>query len=126
MPALFAPSVSSRTTIKPVSHSLSLVTSYLPAYLALHQQWKYKLLPMAGISSIAFQGPSPTLCAAGNNVWFDHRDYETATGCMTREAVRKLRAIDYTNFDWKYHDSADHRMCLRHNSAGRQSPLSKY
>lgn len=94
-------------------------------YLTLHRQWKYKLLPMSGISSLAYVGPSATLCAAGGNVWFDPSTHvnnyaTTTTACMTREAVRTLRVLDnpnanHPNFDWKYFEQTQHRMCLRQN-----------
>lgn len=73
------------------------------------------MLPLDGLSSIVFHGPSPLWCVASGNVWFDHRDVNQGR-CFHPRVADRLFEIDYQQhvraFDWDYWLRSD-RTCLR-------------
>jgi hypothetical protein len=97
-------------------------------YLVKYRFWKYEQLPVAGLKSIIFHGPSPTWCIASGNIWFDHPRVNRVR-CLTPLIVTILRQQDqltngimtssgsimrrdHTLFDWNYFDSHE-QICLR-------------
>jgi hypothetical protein len=78
--------------------------------------WSYLRLPIDGLQSVVFHGPSPTLCIASGNVWFDHPHVDKV-GCYTHRMLVQLRKADEVSssplkFDWR-HFNTEGRMCLR-------------
>ncbi len=76
---------------------------YLTEHLARNRRWSYLRLPIDGLQSIIFHGPSPTLCIASGNVWFDHPHVDKV-GCYSRRAVYRLHRLDgkgkQSRYDW--------------------------
>eukprot|EP01032_Pedospumella_encystans_P023568 gene23569-26677_t len=71
-------------------------------------------LPIDGLKSVVFEGPSPTWCVASGNVWFDYPDHQK-TGCVDQRVLKLLQDRDNKDkpyFDWKYSYSR-HKVCLR-------------
>lgn len=90
--------------------------------------WRYARLPLDGLRSIVFHGPSPTWCIASGMVWFDHPKVNRVR-CIPQPIVVQIRkddkAVDnlainnaivqktYTIFDWEYFDTDGKKWCLR-------------
>jgi hypothetical protein len=78
--------------------------------------WSYLRLPIDGLRSVIFHGPSPTLCIASGNVWFDHPHVDKV-GCFTREAVIRLHKADErgkrARYDWNDFYRSNPQICLR-------------
>lgn len=76
-----------------------------------------------------FHGPSPTLCIASGNVWFDH-PRENKVGCLSHATVLRLHQRDMSGaaagenegqagFDWEhFFRPAGLRICLRLSQYG--------
>jgi hypothetical protein len=108
---------------------------YLTEYLVNSRFWTYRRLPVDGMKSAVFHGPSPSWCIAAGHVWFDHPDVGKVR-CYSQRTADTLRLIDVpprTVFDWVHFDKRS-RVCLRftaygfsrakkvrHNYVGRQS-----
>lgn len=87
--------------------------------------WSYSRLAVDGLRSIVFHGPSPTLCIASGNVWFDH-PRENMASCMSHETIFKLYSKDVSSkainegralLDWQTFFSGG-RTCLRLSQYG--------
>lgn len=92
---------------------------YFTEYLSRTRLWSYRRLPIDGMPSIMFHGPSPTWCLAAGNVWFDHPDVGSVR-CYSRRTVERIRSLDIqpnSIFDWKYFDEHNH-ICLRFSNLG--------
>ena len=92
---------------------------YFTQYLVRSRGWTYTRLAIDGLRSIVFHGPSPTLCIAQGNVWFDH-PLENKVGCVSHITIAALYQRDKLKkepqLDWD-HFLRGGRTCLR---------LSKY
>eukprot|EP01032_Pedospumella_encystans_P013099 gene13099-15101_t len=93
---------------------------YLAEYLTTKVGWEFARMPIDGLKSIAFHGPSPTLCVAAGNVWFDHPSVNKV-GCYTRGTVHALRVKDHTLrnpiYDWSNYDGY-FGVCIRFSKYG--------
>jgi len=92
---------------------------YLTQHLVTHRYWTYERLPIDGLRSIVFHGPSPTWCIASGNVWFDHPK-SGQVRCYPPYVLQALRKIDSSHqsiFDWDYYEHHD-RVCLRFSAFG--------
>jgi hypothetical protein len=95
---------------------------YYTQYLVRNRGWSYERLPLNGLSTLMFHGPSPTHCIAAGNVWFDHPRVGKV-GCLSHETVTKIYAKDIRKdkaqryFDWKHFFSGE-QYCLRLNVLG--------
>jgi hypothetical protein len=73
-------------------------------------------LPIDGLQSVVFHGPSPTLCIASGNVWFDHPHVDKV-GCYTRETVLRMHKVDgrgkSARYDWSDFFQTTPQICLR-------------
>lgn len=84
--------------------------------------WTYTRLPVDGLRSLLFHGPSPTHCIAAGNVWFDHPEVNRV-GCISHEGVQKVqnqdtaRPRDEQLFDWEHYTHSS-RICLRVSKRG--------
>lgn len=79
--------------------------------------WKYYYVPIDGLSSVVFHGPSPALCLATGNVWFDHPKL-AEVDCLTQREVLLRKQNDMDDlYDWQYFE-ASKQMCLRFNARG--------
>lgn len=79
--------------------------------------WNYYRLPLDGLRSIVFHGPSPTWCIASGNVWFDHPKV-SKVGCYSHATVMKLI---YHKTQGGMYDPGTYfrdRLCLRLSSHG--------
>lgn len=105
-------------------------------YLMIKGFWRYERLPLQGLKSIVFHGPSPTWCIASGMVWFDHPKVNRVR-CIPAPTVKRIREDDkspvsveyrvnplipvnavtaqktFTVFDWNYFDTQGKRLCLR-------------
>jgi hypothetical protein len=97
-------------------------------YLMLKALWRYARLPLDGLRSIVFHGPSPTWCVASGMVWFDHPKVNRVR-CIPQPIVQRIRSEDkiadssflkntvlqkaYGLFDWQYFDQDGKKWCLR-------------
>eukprot|EP01034_Spumella_vulgaris_P023118 gene23118-29311_t len=76
---------------------------YLTEYLVRNRLWSYLRLPIDGLQSVIFHGPSPTLCIASGNVWFDHPHVDKV-GCYSRRTVFRIHQLDgrgkQSRYDW--------------------------
>lgn len=89
---------------------------YLTEYLVRFRQWSYVRLPIDGMKSIIFHGPSPTWCIASGNVWFDYPEVNKV-GCLSHKTVGQLHSSDY--YDWnRYYGRDSPRICLRLTGKG--------
>jgi len=86
----------------------------------LHKiKWDWKRLPLRGLSSVAFHGPSPLLCVASGNIWFDHPDVDKV-GCLTHKDIGSMYPL--TRFDWvRYFSTQSKKVCLRLSEQGYSS-----
>ncbi|KAJ1403172.1 hypothetical protein B484DRAFT_405182, partial [Ochromonadaceae sp. CCMP2298] len=86
---------------------------FLTEHLVEHAEWNFASLPLDGLKSLVFHGPSPTLCIAQGGVWFDH-PMVGKVGCYSRRTVSLLRQTDLgaATFDWNNYDKNFH-VCLR-------------
>jgi len=92
---------------------------YLAEYLVRNRGWTYERMPLDGLKSIVFHGPSPTWCIAGGNVWFDY-PMVNKVGCFSPETVATLRRQDSPElpvYDWEDFDKIG-RICLRLSKHG--------
>jgi hypothetical protein len=92
---------------------------YLTQYLVRSRRWEYVRMPLDGLRSIVFHGPSPTWCVAGGNVWFDY-PHVNKVGCFTHETVSYLKQIENLaapTFDWENFYAVG-RKCLRLSKTG--------
>lgn len=92
---------------------------YLTEYLVTQRFWTYERLPIDGLRSIIFHGPSPTWCIASGNIWFDHPK-STQVRCYAPYVMRALRKVDSIRqaiFDWEHYEHHD-RLCLRFSNLG--------
>jgi len=110
---------------------------YLIEYLMFKAFWRYVRLPLQGLRSIVFHGPSPTWCLASGMIWFDH-PLVNKVRCLPLSVVHQIRQTDlspmsiefqpmtgfnYTGtvkvdrkhsvFDWKHFDTDAKKVCLR-------------
>jgi hypothetical protein len=97
-------------------HCVGCNDGYFTQYLVRNRGWSYARLPLDGLRSIMFHGPSPTHCIAAGNVWFDHPSV-AKVGCVTHETVHKFLISDLQRerahiFDWKHFNGGD-KICLR-------------
>jgi len=96
--------------------------SYYTQYLVRNRGWTYARLPLDGLRSLMFHGPSPSHCIAAGNVWFDHPRVDKV-GCLSHETVYKILKRDVRRdktqryFDVK-HFSESNKICLRLNQLG--------
>jgi hypothetical protein len=97
---------------------------YMAEYLAGPAGWAVTQMPVDGLRSVMFHGPSPTLCIAAGNVWYDYPAVNKV-GCFTRAMVHQLRLADKANggsnkalhlYDWKQFDET-FSVCLRPSEA---------
>jgi len=95
---------------------------YFTQYLVRSRGWTYSRLAIDGLRSIVFHGPSPTLCIAQGNVWFDHPKKGMA-GCMSHETLYRLYlqelqgGIELASLDWpSFHNGG--RTCIRLSKLG--------
>ena len=94
--------------------------------------WKYMRLPLDGLKSIIYHGPSELLCIAEGNVWVDF-PHNNQVGCITHEIAAKFREEDMMSssrssssdedskrwkFDWNHFDHSE-RICLRITAYGK-------
>lgn len=88
---------------------------YLTEHLARKLRWSYLMLPIDGLRSLVFHGPSPLWCLASGNIWFDHKDVNQAR-CYSQQNIDLMRLIDnrLANrvFDWTHFDDSN-RLCVR-------------
>lgn len=94
---------------------------YFTEYLVHVRLWTYKRLPIDGLKSIVFHGPSPTWCIASGHVWFDHPEVAKVR-CYSQKTANSIRHVDVPPkfiFDWQYFDEQE-RLCLRFSQAGFQ------
>ncbi len=87
---------------------------YFTEYLTIHRGWKYLKLPVDGMRSIVFHGPSPLWCVAAGHVWFSH-PFVNKVKCFTQRVADAIRVADKRDtkvFDW-YHFDKNDRVCLR-------------
>lgn len=92
---------------------------YLTQYLVRSRRWQYVRMPLDGLRSIVFHGPSPTWCVAAGNVWFDY-PHVNKVGCFTQETVSYLRQVENLNsptFDWENYEAMG-RNCIRLSKSG--------
>lgn len=93
---------------------------YFTEYLVRTRLWKYERLPINGMKSIVFHGPSLTWCLAAGNTWFDHPDVDKVR-CYSPQTIHQIRALDLGQenaiFDWNYYDRHLH-LCLRLSNYG--------
>jgi hypothetical protein len=86
--------------------------------LVRHGRWRYRRLPLDGLRSIVFHGPSPTLCIAAGDVWYDH-PHSNMVGCIPRASIPRLERQDRESgrnrYDWHLFYSPDlhGQVCLR-------------
>jgi hypothetical protein len=104
-----------------------IIVGYYLQYLVRYYGWEYKKLPLNGLSSVIFDGYSPTYCVASGNIWFDHPIVSFAA-CYTPKQIDKFHLRDLkkpTKLDWKEYEK-NNRMCLRLNPSLYNEVLSKY
>ena len=98
---------------------------YFTQYLVRSRGWTYTRLAIDGLRSIVFHGPSPTLCIAQGNVWFDHPKKNMA-GCLTHETLYRLYLQELqgsgsvelaASLDWSSFHSGG-RTCIRLSKLG--------
>ena len=95
---------------------------YFTQYLVRNLGWTYARLPVDGLRSLMFHGPSPTHCIAAGNVWFDHPNVGKV-GCLSHETVYKILKRDVRRdkkqrfFDVKHFQESS-KVCLRLNQNG--------
>jgi hypothetical protein len=109
---------------------------YLIEYLMIKAFWRYERLPLQGLKSIVYHGPSPTWCVASGMVWLDHPKVNRVR-CIPAPIVKRIRdedtstaSVEYrvnpivsvnaaitqkasTVFDWKFFDTQGKKVCLR-------------
>jgi len=103
----------------PTCHALKCEDGYFAHYLVKKKRWTYKRLAIDGLKSVVFHGPSPTLCIASGNVWFDYPQVNKV-GCFNHRVVHDLQALDNPvspRFDWDHFISSG-RKCLRISKQG--------
>ncbi|KAJ1405286.1 hypothetical protein B484DRAFT_483398, partial [Ochromonadaceae sp. CCMP2298] len=110
-------------------HCLGCNGGYFTQYLVRNRGWTYTRLPIDGLRSAVFHGPSPTHCIAAGNVWFDH-PREIRVGCLGHDAVQRMLRRDLGRqygkpplepyFDWDHYNTSD-RVCLRLSRYGAKS-----
>ena len=92
---------------------------YLTQYLVRSRRWSYVRMPVDGLRSIIFHGPSPTWCVAAGNVWFDY-PHVNKVGCFSHETVAYLRQNENAAapmFDWENYAQVS-KLCLRLSKSG--------
>jgi len=92
---------------------------YMTQYLVRSRGWQYVRLPLDGLQSIVFHGPSPTWCIAGGNVWYDYPNVNKV-GCFAPETVMRMRRDDDPHrptYDWEDFDN-EGQICLRVSKRG--------
>ena len=103
-------------------HCAGCNDGYFTQYLVRNRGWTYARLPLDGLRSLMFHGPSPTHCIAAGNVWFDHPRVDKV-GCVSHETVYKILGRDMRRekahhyFDWKHFNNSA-KICLRLNQHG--------
>ena len=111
---------------------------YMVEHLMKKAYWSYARLPIQGLSSIVFHGPSPTWCLASDMIWFDHPQVFKVR-CIPLSIVNQIRQNDQkllattttfgiagknvskslslqrqqSVFDWEFFETQGKRMCLR-------------
>eukprot|EP00600_Ochromonadales_sp_CCMP1393_P008819 CAMPEP_0174953918 /NCGR_PEP_ID=MMETSP0004_2-20121128/133_1 /TAXON_ID=420556 /ORGANISM="Ochromonas sp., Strain CCMP1393" /LENGTH=579 /DNA_ID=CAMNT_0016201669 /DNA_START=515 /DNA_END=2253 /DNA_ORIENTATION=+ len=96
---------------------------YLCEYLAKNRRWTYSRLPIDGLKSIIFHGPSPTWCIAEGNVWFDYPAVNKV-GCISQKTVRMLSYHNPKYYDWIHMNFKANKVCLRLSKTGFFSETS--
>lgn len=89
---------------------------YLTEYLVRNRRWPYQRLPIDGMKSIVYHGPSPTLCIASGNVWFDH-PHVNKVECLTHKKLAELKGKDGLSnspavYDWHSFQNTG-KVCIR-------------
>ena len=90
---------------------------YLTEYLVRRLRWTYSRLSIDGLKSIIFHGPSPTLCIASGNVWFDYPAVNRV-GCISQRTVRILSYHNPKYYDWMHMNFRSNKVCLRLSKTG--------
>lgn len=90
---------------------------YLTEHLVRRRRWMYSRLSIDGLKSIVFHGPSPTLCIAKGNVWFDY-PHVNGVGCLSQSTVRSLATHNSKYYDWIHLNYKDNKVCLRLSKFG--------
>jgi hypothetical protein len=87
---------------------------YFIEEVAKNRGWVVESLPIKGLNSLIFHGPSPLYCIAGGNVWYDNLKN---LACLSHKEVAKL--YPDPRFDWHhYHSNHAKRFCLRLSREG--------
>lgn len=91
---------------------------YFTQFLVDQLRWTYRRLPLDGLKSLVFHGPSPTWCVASGNVWFDHPSVNSVR-CYSHRVIEIMRNIDNAPFlfDWAHYDNRFHN-CIRFSNHG--------
>eukprot|EP00128_Syssomonas_multiformis_P011888 Colp12_sorted_trinity150504_noHs@31543 len=89
---------------------------YLTEALVSQRHWSYLQLPIDGLKSMVFHGPSPTLCIASGNVWFDFPEVNKL-GCVSHRTVGHLQPPILYDLN-RFFDAKSHRVCLRVSQKG--------
>jgi hypothetical protein len=103
-------------------HCAGCNDGYFAQYLTRNLGWSHARLPVDGLRSLLFHGPSPTHCIAAGNVWFDHPEVNRV-GCLSHEGVQKLLHRDVRQkkdqhlFDWERYNHSS-KICLRLSKRG--------
>jgi hypothetical protein len=106
---------------------LSCQDGYLTEYLVKNRHWTYRRLPIDGLKSTLFHGPSPSWCIASGNVWFDHPDVDKVS-CYTQRSVDLFRLTEtklHPIYDWTHFEEKK-RLCLRLNAHGFAQVETKF
>lgn len=90
---------------------------YLTEYLVRDLHWTYSRLSIDGLKSIIFHGPSPTLCVAAGNVWFDYPAVNKV-GCISQRTVTMLSHHNPKYYDWIHLNFKSNKICLRLSRTG--------
>ena len=97
--------------------------SYLVNHLVQKRLWSFTRLPIDGMRSVVFHGPSPTLCIGGGNVWMDSLWYNNDTStahqlCITPKDALRIDDSPHTmkiTFDLEHYFHQNHILgvCMR-------------
>jgi len=77
-------------------------------------RWTVHRAPLMALSSLVFHGPSPLLCIAQGDVWFDN---PLKTVCLSHQTVSDL--VPGKQIDWdRYQHPHSKKICLRLSAQG--------
>mmetsp|Transcript_18113 Transcript_18113/g.40162 ORF Transcript_18113/g.40162 Transcript_18113/m.40162 type:complete len:239 (-) Transcript_18113:280-996(-) len=92
---------------------------YMTEYLVAARHWSHTQLPIDGLRSFVFHGPSPTLCVASGNVWFDY-PMVNQVACLSHPTVAALLQERGPLYDGgRFTAPGSPRLCLRLSRAGQ-------